>query len=73
MNGCPWPRALCPRLHLCLGGTCSFFGGTGPRNALQWHRACYFLSGHNPSLEGHNSRLGAQAVIWGDTALKGPP
>ena len=58
-----------------------YFGGLRPRNALQWHRAWYFLLGRaQPSLGRHTSRLGstllawgAQAVVWGGTARKCPP
>ena len=41
------------------GDTSSICGGHRPRNALQWHRACYFL------LE-HNLRMGAKSVIAGN-------
>ena len=34
------------------------WGGRGPKNALQWHLLCYFLSGHNP-------RLGGTLLAWG--------
>ena len=50
-------------VHLCfsswiemllkLWGHKQYFGGHRSRNALQWHRVCYFLLGHN-------SRLGRQ-------------
>ena len=36
-----------------------YIGGHSPQNAVQWHWACYFLSGLNPCLGG------AQAVIRG--------
>ena len=36
-------------------------GGNRPQNALQRHRACYFLSGHNPHLGGHTSPVGVTA------------
>ena len=56
-----WNLRLRHDVHLCffcsrrgvysrLGG---HFEGTGPRNALQWHWACYLLLGHNPRLRGH--------------------
>ena len=46
-----------------------------PRNALQWYRACYFLSGHNPHLGAHFS-LGGHNKQWLDlrgTSPKWPP
>ena len=47
------------KFYSCLGGgTSSIFGGHRPRNALQWHLACYFLSEHNP-------RLGSTLLAWG--------
>ena len=42
------------------GGHKQYFGGHQPQNALQWHWACYFLSGHNP----HFWRYDRQALIW---------
>ena len=55
------PR-FCPRtrVYSCLGGggAQAVFGrGYRTRKALQWHRGCYFVLGHNPRLEGHISRL----------------
>ena len=50
------------------GGTSSIFGGRRPRNALQWHRACYFILRHNCRLgstilssEGHKQWFGGRA------------
>ena len=40
------------------GGTSSVFGRHKPRNALQWHRACYFILGHNLC-------LGSAILAWG--------
>ena len=40
------------------GGTSSILGGHRPQNVLQWHRACYFLSGHTSRLGGSSSDLG---------------
>ena len=45
-------------------------GGHRPRNALQWHRACYFFSGHNPCMGGTLFAWGSQAVILGVTTPK---
>ena len=39
------------------GGHKQYFGGHRPRNALQWHQACCFLSGHNPDLGGHGPEM----------------
>ena len=40
------------------GDTSSILGGSRPQNALQWYRACYFLSGHHPPLGAHFSLEG---------------
>ena len=48
-------------------GTSSILRGHRPRNALPWHRAGYFLLGHNSRLGGTSSDFG------GSTAPKCPP
>ena len=38
-----------------FGGTSCILGGHKPRNALQWHWACYFVLGDNSRLRGTSS------------------
>ena len=44
------------RLYSCLGAQ-------RPRNALPWHRACYFLLEHNPRMVGTFLAWRSQTVI----------
>ena len=53
-------------ISLTPGGHKQFFWGNTPQNELQWHRASYFLLGHNP-------RWGAQAVFWRARPQHVPP
>ena len=43
------------KLYSRLGSISSNLGVHRPQNALQWHRACYLLSGYNPRLGGTRS------------------
>ena len=48
-----WNKTL-----LALEGHEQYYGGHRSQNALQWHRACYFLLGLNPRSGEHISRVG---------------
>ena len=68
-------RDICEKAVLAhvFCGVDQHFGSFKPRTALQWHRACYFLSGTILVWRGTILIWGAQTVIWGEHGPGMPP